>query len=93
MISVKLPTLLRKHTGGEAVVEGEGATLGQLLKDLESRHPGLTRGLVAEDGSLPRHVNLYVNGEDVRYLGSLETEVRDGDVVSVLPAVAGGEGG
>jgi MoaD family protein len=90
VISVKVPTLLRGHTGGEPVVEGEGGTLGDLLKDLESRHPGLTAGLVGEDGSLPRHVNLYLNGEDVRYLGSLATEVHDGDVVSVLPAVAGG---
>ena len=91
MITVKIPTILRTHTGGEAVVEGEGTTLQELLKDLESRHPGLTRGLRSEDGGLPRHVNVYLNGEDVRYLGSLETEVKDGDVVSVLPAVAGGD--
>ena len=90
MITVKLPTLLRKHTGGAAVVEGEGATLAELFADLESRHPGLTRNLRSEDGGLPRHVNVYVNGEDVRYLGSMATEVGEGDVVSVLPAVAGG---
>lgn len=90
MIEVKVPTLLRRHTGGEPVVRGEGTTLGELFTDLESRHPGLTSGLVSGDGGLPRHVNVYVNGEDARYLGAMATVVSDGDVVSVLPAVAGG---
>lgn len=90
MTTVKLPTLLRKHTGGAAEVEADGPTLAALLKDLEDRYPGLTLGFRDEEGSLQRHVNIYVNGEDVRYLGSLETEVADGDVVSILPAVAGG---
>ena len=90
MIEVKIPTLLRKHTGGEPVVRGEGATLGELFTDLEARHPGLTSGLVSDDGGLPRHVNVYVNGEDARYLGAMATALGEGDVVSVLPAVAGG---
>ncbi len=89
-ITVKLPTLLRRHTGGEPEVEAQAATLGELLGDLESRYPGLTQGFRAEDGALQRHVNVYVNGEDVRYMRSLETGLKDGDTVSILPAVAGG---
>lgn len=89
-ITVKLPTILRKHADGEPVVEGQGTTLRELLKDLESRYPGLTRNLQGEEGTLHRHINIYVNDEDVRYLGSLDTEIKEGDVVSVLPAVAGG---
>jgi sulfur-carrier protein len=89
-VQVKLPTILRSATAGEATVEGSGETLREVLHDLESRYPGLTRGVVTEDGGLHRFVNVYVNQEDVRYLGALETEVSDGDVVSILPAVAGG---
>jgi MoaD family protein len=89
-IQVKLPTILRRHTNGEPQVEGDGGTLRDLLKDLESKHPGLTQNLLDESGDLRRFVNVYLNDEDVRYLGSLETEVKDGDVISILPAVAGG---
>jgi molybdopterin converting factor small subunit len=89
-VEIKLPTILRRHTGGEAVVTGEGATLREVLEDVDSRHPGLLKSMVTGDGSLHRFVNVYVNDEDVRYLGSLETEVEEGDVVSILPAVAGG---
>jgi MoaD family protein len=89
-VNVKLPTILRKHAGGEPKVAAEGATLREVLKDLESRYPGITKNVLADDGGLHRFVNVYVNDEDVRYLGSLETEVSEGDVVSILPAVAGG---
>lgn len=89
-VVVKVPTILRKHTGGEGQVEGDGATVREVLEDLDARFPGLRARLVTDDGGLHRFVNVYVNEEDVRYLGSLETEVRDGDVVSILPAVAGG---
>lgn len=89
-VNVKLPTLLRKHAGGQARVEAEGATLRELLKDLESRYPGITKNVVTEDGGLHRFINVYVNDEDVRYLGSMETGLKDGDTVSLLPAVAGG---
>lgn len=88
-VNVKLPTILRKHSGGEALVEGQGRTVGDLLTDLERRYPGLTKSIVNGDG-LHRFVNLYVNGEDVRYLSALETPVNEGDTVSILPAVAGG---
>ncbi len=87
---MKLPTILRKHTGGEGLVEGQGSTLREVLADLEARYPGLTRAVVSEGGGLHRFVNVYVNNEDVRYLGSLETEITEGDTVSILPAVAGG---
>jgi MoaD family protein len=90
MTTVKLPTILRKFAGDQARVPAEGATLSEVLKDLESRHPGITKNVIAEDGGLHRFINVYLNDEDVRYLGSLETEVADGDTVSILPAVAGG---
>jgi MoaD family protein len=89
-VRVKLPTILRKHSGGEALVDADGATLRELLADLEARYPGITKNVVSEDGGLHRFINVYVNDEDVRYLGSLETPVKDGDTVSLLPAVAGG---
>jgi MoaD family protein len=89
-VEVKLPTILRKHAGGEARVRAQGSTLRELLADLESRYPGITKNVVTEDGALHRFVNVYVNDEDVRYLGSLETRVAEGDTVSILPAVAGG---
>ena len=91
-VEVKVPTILRQATGGEAVVEGSGSTVRDVLDDLERRYPGFARRVVSDDGGLHRFVNVYVNDEDVRYLGSLETEVTDGDVVSILPAVAGGAG-
>ncbi|HEX5950071.1 MAG TPA: ubiquitin-like small modifier protein 1 [Actinomycetota bacterium] len=89
-VKVKLPTILRKHAGGEARVDADGATLRELLSNLETSYPGITKNVVTDDGALHRFVNVYVNDEDVRYLGSLETELSDGDTVSILPAVAGG---
>ena len=89
-IRVKVPTILRRHTNGRAVLEADGATVGEVLGDLEQRHPGITASLLDEHGGLHRFVNVYVNDEDVRYLSALDTEVDEGDVVSILPAVAGG---
>ena len=89
-VNVKLPTILRKHAGGEARVGAEGATLRELLENLEGSYPGITKNVLSEDGALHRFINIYVNDEDVRYLGSLETELKDGDTISILPAVAGG---
>jgi MoaD family protein len=92
-VRVKVPTILRGTVGGEPVVSVDvdgGRSLREVLDDLERRYPGFASSIVAEDGGLHRFVNLYVNGEDVRYLGSLETEVSDGDTVAILPAVAGG---
>jgi sulfur-carrier protein len=89
-VTVKLPTILRKHAGGEAKVTGEGSTLRDLLQNLEGRYPGITKNVLTDDGGLHRFINVYVNDEDVRYLGSLETALTEGDTVSLLPAVAGG---
>ena len=91
-IEVRIPTILRTYTGGEKAVEGSGDTLSALLDDLDSRHAGLRGRLITEDGSLHRFVNVYVNDEDVRFLGGLEAGLKDGDSVTVLPAVAGGAG-
>jgi sulfur-carrier protein len=88
-IEVRIPTILRTYTGGAKSVEGSGATLADLLADLESRHGGLQSRLV-DDSGLRRFVNVYVNDEDVRFLGGLSVPVKDGDTVTVLPAVAGG---
>ena len=89
-VQVRIPTILRKHTAGEKQVEGSGTTLAELFSDLDARHPGLRAGLVTDDGDLHRFVNVYVNDEDVRFLGSVSTPLSDGDVVTILPAVAGG---
>ena len=88
-IEVRIPTILRNYTGGAKAVEGSGATLDELLDNLDAAHGGLRERLV--DGEkLRRFVNVYLNDEDVRFLGGLETPVKDGDTVTVLPAVAGG---
>jgi molybdopterin converting factor small subunit len=90
-IEVRIPTILRTYTRGEKAVSGEGSTLAEVVDDLEGSHPGL-KGHLLEGDDLRRFVNVYVNDEDVRFTGSLETPVKDGDVVVVLPAVAGGSG-
>ena len=89
-IEVKIPTILRTYTGGAKTVDGSGDTLHALLDDLDAHHAGLKGRLVQEDGSLHRFVNIYVNDEDVRFSGSLDTPLKDGDAVTILPAVAGG---
>jgi molybdopterin synthase sulfur carrier subunit len=88
-VEVRVPTVLRTYTRGAKQVDANGSTLREVIDNLESDHPGIKERLV--DGSdLRRFVNVYVNDEDVRFLGGLETTVEDGDVVVVLPAVAGG---
>ena len=88
--TVKVPTIMRKHVGGESKVQADGDTLAALLDDLEANYPGITKNIKSDDGGLHRFINIYVNDEDVRYLGSLEATIADGDTVSILPAVAGG---
>jgi sulfur-carrier protein len=90
-IEVRIPTILRSYTGGAKSVEGKGDTLGDLLADLDTRHGGLRDRLV-DDSGLRRFVNVYLNDEDVRFLGGLDAPVADGDTITVLPAVAGGAG-
>jgi molybdopterin synthase sulfur carrier subunit len=89
-IEVRIPTILRTYTDGAKQVEGTGATLAELFTDLDERHGGLRDRLV-DDKGLRRFVNVYLNDEDVRFLSGLETPVKDGDTVTVLPAVAGGD--
>jgi sulfur-carrier protein len=91
-IEVRIPTILRTYTGGEKAVNGEGATLAALIDDLEVNHPGI-RDRLLDGADLRRFVNVYINDEDVRFIGGLEAELSDGDQVVVLPAVAGGAGG
>ena len=86
-IEVRIPTILRSYTGGEKSVDAKGETLADLFADLDVRHTGIRDRLVADDGALNRFVNVYLNDEDVRFLGGIQT---DGDVVTILPAVAGG---
>jgi sulfur-carrier protein len=88
-VEVRIPTILRPYTGGEKNVTGDGADLRALIADLDSRYPGISERLVDEQG-LRRFVNVYLNDEDVRFLGGLDTAVADGDSVTILPAVAGG---
>ena len=90
-VEVRIPTILRTYTGGEKAVSGQGGTLSELIDDLESNHPGIKERLL-DNGDLRRFVNVYINDEDVRFIGGLEAELADGDQVVVLPAVAGGAG-
>ena len=89
-VIVRLPTILRSYTGGEAEVVGEGATLKDVLHDLETRHSGLLTRVLDDNGKIRRFVNVYVNEEDVRFEQGLETPTPAGTSVSVLAAVAGG---
>ncbi|WP_030299892.1 MoaD/ThiS family protein [Streptomyces katrae] len=91
-IEVRIPTILRTYTDGEKAVNGEGATLSELFADLETRHKGIRERLVEEGdgGKLRRFVNVYLNDEDVRFLDGISTALKDGDSVTILPAVAGG---
>ena len=92
-IEVRIPTILRTYTGGEKAVDASGTTLGALVDDLEANHPGIKERLIEDSESgqdLRRFVNVYINDEDVRFIGGLEASLSDGDQVTVLPAVAGG---
>jgi MoaD family protein len=89
-VEVRIPTVLRSHVGGAPVVEGPTGVLRDLLAGLGAKYPGLAEQIFADGGELHRFVNVYVNDEDVRYVEGLDTKVTDGDVVSILPAVAGG---
>jgi molybdopterin converting factor small subunit len=89
-VEVRLPTLLRPAADGNAALHLEGATVGEVLSALVTRYPGLSGQVLTADGTLHRFVNVYLNDDDVRYLDKLETKVGDSDVVSILPAVAGG---
>ena len=89
-VDVQIPQILRKQTGGAKTLKGSGQTVRELLDDLDRKHPGFRERLLEDGGRLHRFVNIYVNDEDVRFIQALDTPLKDGDVVSILPAVAGG---
>lgn len=88
--NVRIPTILRTYTGGAAEVSAEGATLGEVIADLEKNHTGIAARILDDTGKLRRFVNVYVNDDDVRFAEGLATEIKDGANVSIIPAVAGG---
>ncbi len=90
MVQVRIPTPLRKYTGGAEAVQAEGTTVAALVADLDKRHPGIRERICDETGAVRRFVNIFVNGEDIRFLSNLDTAVKAGDEVSVVPAIAGG---
>jgi sulfur-carrier protein len=89
-VDVRLPTILRPMAGGQASVRANGSTIGEVFADIVKQFPGLADRLTTEDGALHKFVNVYLNDDDVRYLDKLDTKVGDDDVISILPAVAGG---
>jgi molybdopterin synthase sulfur carrier subunit len=90
MAQVRIPTPLRKYTGGAEAVQADGATIGALVADLDKRHPGLRDRICDESGAVRRFVNIFVNGEDIRFLQNLESAVNPTDEISIVPAIAGG---
>ena len=93
MSTVRLPAVLRAQANGERAIEVEGSTIGAAVQSLVGRHPALTEQLLTADGELHRFVNVYLNGQDVRYLSGLETPVGERDEIRLLPAIAGGSTG
>lgn len=89
-VQVRIPTPLRTFTGGAETVSVDGSTVQALIDNLEALYPGLKERLVDEKGNVRRFVNLYVGEEDIRFLDGLQTELKDGDEISVVPAIAGG---
>ncbi len=93
MITVRIPTPLRPMTGGEREVEGKGNNIGEVIDQLNTAHPGLKERICDEQGEIRRFINVYLNEEDIRFLTGKETPVKDGDEVSIIPAIAGGSHG
>ncbi|MCF3184946.1 MoaD/ThiS family protein [Streptomyces polychromogenes] len=89
-VNVRIPTILRTYTGGAAEVPAEGATLAEVIDSLEANHPGIAARVLDDQGKLRRFVNVYVNDDDVRFEGGLQTATPEGAGVSIIPAVAGG---
>ena len=89
-LSVRLPTVMRVHAGGQSSVSANGSTIAEVLDDLHRQFPNLQGQITDESGELRRFVNVFVNDEDVRFLNKLDTPVKDDDEISIVPAVAGG---
>ena len=90
-IKVLIPTPLRKFTGDKETVTADADSVATLMKSLDMAHPGLGKPLLDDEGNLRRFVNLYLNGEDIRFLQGKETPLKEGDEVSIVPAIAGGQ--
>jgi molybdopterin synthase sulfur carrier subunit len=89
-VLVRIPTPLRRVTNGAGEVHAKGGDVGELIEDLDRQYPGLRERLVEESGELRRFINIYVNQEDLRFLSGRETALKEGDEVSIVPAIAGG---
>ncbi|MEM5809245.1 ubiquitin-like small modifier protein 1 [Pampinifervens florentissimum] len=89
-ITVRVPTPLRRITNGQGEVQVQASTIKEAIEKLEEAYPGFKERLVDEQGEVRRFVNLYLNDEDIRFLKGLDTELKDGDVLSIVPAIAGG---
>ena len=89
-VTVRVPTILRTYTGGSSTVTADGATVGEVIDNLESAHPGIRARVVDETGALRRFVNIYLDDEDIRFSDGLDSQVTAGSTVSIIPAVAGG---
>ena len=89
-VQVRVPTPLRRFTGGAEEVSANGATMAALVNDIELRYPGIKERICDEEGKVRRFVNIFVNGDDIRFLNNLDTALKDGDEVSIVPAIAGG---
>lgn len=89
-VEVRLPTLLRAAADGAASVQANGSTVGAVFSELVGTYPGLKGQLIDDSGTLHKFVNVYLNDDDIRYLDQLDTKIAEGDVISILPAVAGG---
>jgi len=87
---IRIPTPLRKLTNNEEVVEVSAGTIGDAISELQTRYPGIKERLVDESGTVRRFVNVYVNEEDIRFLDNQQTKLKDGDEISIIPAIAGG---
>jgi molybdopterin synthase sulfur carrier subunit len=89
-VDVRLPNILRPAAGGQASVAAEGATVGEVFDDLIRRHPPLKEQLLTSGGDIHRHLNIFLNDDDIRYLGKLDAKVSESDTLTLMPAVAGG---
>jgi molybdopterin synthase sulfur carrier subunit len=92
-VSVRVPTPLRKFTNGADQIQAQGVTVEELVEDLEQRFPGIKERICDEEGQIRRFVNIYVNGDDIRFLKNLQTTLKEGDELSIVPAIAGGTAG
>ena len=89
-VKVRVPTPLRRFTGGNDEVSANGDSIKAVIADMEKNHPGIGERLLDEKGDLRRFVNVYLNGDDIRFLSQLDSKVKDGDDISIVPAIAGG---